>query len=487
MLWLQLDGDGPLHRQLYRALRAAILAGRLAPGERLPSTRALGREVGLSRNTVLLACEQLVSEGYAEARSRSGTFVAEALPARATPDRVSEAAAPAAEPRLSALGRRLADVVAPGRATWSPWPELLPYDFRYGEPAFGDLPLETWTRLLGRRARRLSARRLAYQAPGGAPELREALAGYLGRARGVVATPDQIVIVHGSQQAIDLATRLLVDPGATAVLEEPHYTGFSYCLRAAGAQLAYVPVDEQGLRTDALDGVAARLACVTPSHQYPTGAVLSLPRRMALLDWAARADAYVFEDDYDGEFRFDGKPIECLQALDRDGRVLYAGTASKLLFPALRIGWLVAPPALAPHFVNAKALADTGTPSLEQLALADFVAEGHLERHARRARTRTAARRRALLGAVGEALGARARVRGASAGLHVLLELPDIAAHDARRLRDACRRRGVGVYPAAHFYARPPAHAELLLGYAALGEDTIREGITRLARALDEL
>jgi GntR family transcriptional regulator/MocR family aminotransferase len=296
------------------------------------------------------------------------------------------------------------------------------------------------------------------------------------------------VIVHGSQQAIDLTARLLIDPGDRVVLEEPHYTGFSFCLNAVGAALAHVPVDEQGLRTDELAAVPdARLACVTPSHQYPTGAVLSLPRRLALLEWATRCDAYLLEDDYDGEFRFDGKPIECLQALDRDGRVLYAGTASKLLFPALRIGWLVAPPALAPYFLNAKALADTGTPSLEQLALADFIREGHLERHARRARTRTAARRKALLEAVSDQLGERARLLGASAGLHVLLQLPQLSARETPRLRAACRERGVGVYPATPFYAQPPAWAELLLGYAALSEESIRSGVGRLREALDSL
>jgi GntR family transcriptional regulator/MocR family aminotransferase len=334
----------------------------------------------------------------------------------------------------------------------------------------------------------MSVRRLAYQPPGGAVELREALAGYLARARGVVCAPEQIVIVHGSQQAIDLTARLLVDPGDGVVLEEPHYTGFSFCLNAAGAKLLHVPVDDQGLCTDELAAIEdARLACVTPSHQFPTGAVLSLPRRLALLDWAAQHDAYVLEDDYDGEFRFDGKPIECLQALDHGGRVLYAGTASKLLFPSLRIGWLIAPPDLTPHFVNAKALADTGTASIEQLALADFIREGHLERHARRARNRTAARRVALLEAIEREFGDRARVLGASAGLHVLLQLPDLPAIATRRLRAACRERGVGVYPAATFYARPPEHAELLLGYAALGEGAIREGVARLRDALDAL
>jgi GntR family transcriptional regulator/MocR family aminotransferase len=385
------------------------------------------------------------------------------------------------------MAARLGEIVAPGRATWSPFHELLPYDFRYGKPAYGDLPLEAWTRLLGRRARKLSVRRLAHQLPGGAPQPREALAGYLRRARGVVCDASQIVIVHGSQQAIDLSTRLSLNPGDAAAVVEPHYTGFSICLRAAGARLADVPVDEQGMQGERLAGVAARLACVTPSLQCPTGAVLSLQRRVALLEWAQHQAAYVLEDDYDGEFRFDASPIERLQALDRDGRVVYAGTASKLLFPALRIGGMVAPPALVPHVVNAKALADTGAPSLEQLALAACVAEGHLERHARRARTRTAARRGTLLDAVGHARGDRARVRGASAGLHVLLELPGVAAHAACALREACGRRGGGGYPAARVYARPPAHAELLLGYAAPDQDAIRDGVAGVAEAVDRL
>jgi GntR family transcriptional regulator/MocR family aminotransferase len=488
-MWLQLDGDGALHRQLYRALRAAILDGRLTAGARLPGTRALARELGVSRNTVLQATEQLIAEGYATGRPRSGTFVNVAsrgdvpaflpfLPSTTSPRELA----------LSALGRRLSGAVAPGRATWSIGRESLPYDFRYGEPSYDDLPLDTWSRLLGRRARRLSVRRLAYQPPGGAVELREALAGYLARARGVATEPEQILIVHGSQQAIDLSVRLLVDAGDGVVLEEPHYTGFTFCLTAAGANVHHVAVDDEGLRTDELAKIeSARLACVTPSHQFPTGAVLSLPRRLALLDWAAQRDAYILEDDYDGEFRFDGKPIECLQALDQGGRVLYAGTASKLLFPSLRIGWLVAPPALAPYFSTTKALADTGTASIEQLALADFISEGHLERHARRARNRTAARRVALLDAIDRELGDRARVLGASAGLHVLLQLPDLPARETRRLRNACRERGVGVYPAAPYYAKPPAHVELLLGYAALKEGAIRLGIARLRESLDAL
>jgi GntR family transcriptional regulator/MocR family aminotransferase len=304
----------------------------------------------------------------------------------------------------------------------------------------------------------------------------------------VRTTAEQLLVLRGSQQAIDLATRLLVDPGDTVVLEEPHYTGFSFCTTALGAKPVFVPVDDDGLSVEALEAVrTARLACVTPSHQFPAGGVMPLARRLALLAWAQRRDAFLLEDDYDGEFRHTGRPLECLQALDEHGRVLYTGTASKLLFPALRIGWLVAPPALAPYFEDAKALADTGTATLEQLALADFITEGHLERHVRRMRTRLAARRSALIESLARELGARARLSGADAGLHVLLRLDELAMREVRALREACRAHGVGIYPAAPFYARPPRRAEVLLGYGALGEDAIREGVRRLRGALDEL
>ncbi|MBW2244909.1 MAG: PLP-dependent aminotransferase family protein, partial [Deltaproteobacteria bacterium] len=377
MLMLPLDGEGPLHRQTYRALRSAILEGRLLPGARLGSSRGLAKELGISRNTVLQAFEQLIAEGYAVAREGSGTFVVEALPS--SPARPARAArkGPAKPIRLSALGRRIANEIPRGSATWSLPRAPVDIDFRYGEPAYHELPLDTWARLLGRRARRLSVRRLAYQPPGGAAELREALAGYLARARGVVCEPDQVLITQGSQQGIDLCARLLVDPGDSVVLEEPHYTGFSFCMAAVGANTVPISTDEEGLRVEELESVdAASLICVTPSHQFPAGGVLSLPRRFALLEWARQRGAYILEDDYDGEFRYESRPLECLQSLDPDGRVIYIGTASKVLFPALRIGWVVLPPGLVDSFRDAKAITDTGTASLEQLAFADFIAEG---------------------------------------------------------------------------------------------------------------
>jgi GntR family transcriptional regulator/MocR family aminotransferase len=448
----------------------------------------LSADLGVSRNTVLQAIEQLVAEGYAEARGGSGTFVLDSLPRTHRPRPDPDARTRGRRTRLSKLGQRIARASPRGATTWHLPRAPVDIDFRYGEPAYADLPLDAWSRILARRARRLSLRRLAYQTPGGAPELREALAPYLARARGVVCDPDQIIITQGSQQAIDLSTRLLIDPGDTAVLEEPHYTGFSLSLAAAGARIVYVPTDEEGLRVDKLERIdSARMLCVTPSHQFPAGGVLPASRRLELLDWARRRAATVLEDDYDGEFRFNGRPLACLQSLDASESVVYVGTASKVLFPALRIGWLVAPPGLADGYRSIKAITDTGTATLEQLAFADFISGGHLERHVRRSRRRHALRRKALLEATEHELGDRAEVVGTDAGIHVLLRVPELPSSQVRPLRAACRERGVGVYPASPFYARPPKHAELLLGYAALCEDEIRLGIRRVAAALDSL
>jgi GntR family transcriptional regulator/MocR family aminotransferase len=498
-MWLALDGTGPLHRQAYRALRLAILGGALPRGCRLPSTRALARDAGLSRNTVLEAYAQLVAEGYAAPRAGSGTYVADTLPEEALhAERVRSARAgePASGSRRNAAGaadgrRRSAWLARLRRAaprpglSWSLGSERLRYDFRYGEPSYSDLPITAWCRALARRARRAKIRELAYAAPGGAPELRRALAAYLARARGVACEPRQVIVTHGVQQGIDLAARTLIDPGERVAIEEPGYGGTTLALEAAGARLVPVPVDADGIETLRLARLApVRLVCVTPSHQFPTGAVLPLSRRIELLAYAREHRAIVFEDDYDSEYRYAGRPIECLQGLDRDGRVVYAGTASKLLFPALRIGWLVAPPDLAPDLLLAKAACDTGSASLEQLALADFIESGQLERHVRRTRLRNAARRAALLDALRRELGPAGVVSGTDAGLHVLLWLPELPASETSAFRHRCREAGVGLYPASPYYRDPPDRVGYVLGYAALSEDLIREGIARLAACL---
>jgi GntR family transcriptional regulator/MocR family aminotransferase len=478
---LVLDGDGLLHRQVYRALRAAILDGTLTPGARLPSTRALTRDLGLSRTPVVLAYEQLLAEGYASARAGSGTYVAHTLAARPAPARTVEPAR-ATVPRLSRFGSRAVES-ARGLPSWRLRDVALPYDFRYGRPAYGDFPHEAWRRVLARCARRASVRALDYGPTEGLDRLREAIAGYAARARAVRCDPDDVLIVNGSQQALDLAARVLVDPGAMVVLEEPHYAGARRVFEAAGARLRSVPVDADGLRVEDLPRTA-RLAYVTPSHQFPTGAVLPAPRRLALLAWAERAGAWLIEDDYDGEYRYAGRPVESLQGLDGAGRVLYVGTFSKVLFPALRLGYVVVPRALRRAFRAAKGLCDTGTSTLEQAALADFIREGYFARHVSRSRQRSACRRTALLEAVREHLGSVAEVTGADAGLHVLLWLRGVPASRLPAIVRAAEAAGVGVYPVTPHCRETPRDAGLVLGYASLTEQAIREGIRRLGRVI---
>ncbi len=482
---LALDGKGPLHRQLYHALRRAILSGTLPAGARMPSTRAIAAETRVSRITAVIAYDQLIAEGYAEPRRGSGTYVSEALARNGAlrARRQSSAPRPA---RLSTYGRRIVAATRGQPPSWAPRRDALPYDFRYGRPAITDFPHALWRRLLARRARRASFRAFDYGPPEGLPELRTALADYLRRSRAVVCDESQIVVVSGSQQGLDLVARVLFDAGDLVLLEEPHYAGARRVFRGMGARLRALPVGSEGLDVSRLAARHERFraAYVTPSHQFPLGVVMSVARRLALLDWAARVGAYVVEDDYDSEYRYVGRPIESLQGLDRTGRVLYVGTFSKVLFPALRLGYLVLPPPLVGAFRTAKALADTGSATLEQGALADFMREGHYERYLRRSRARVGARRSALLAAVEAHLGDRVEVCGAEAGLHVVVWLRDVHRDRLGGLVERAAAAGVGVYSAASCYLRPPSRAGLLLGYASLEEEDIRRGIERLARCL---
>ena len=486
-MWIRLDGDGPLFRQLYRALRAGIIDGVVPPGTRLPATRALATELGLSRTTVLLAYEQLAAEGYLDGRQGSGSFV-QAV-AAAAPSRTPTSLAPPAPaaPRLSPFGTFLTDRRSrPIFSSYVSGRPRLPYDFRYGAPSLHDFPVQIWQRCLGRRARRASAAYYDYGHPQGSPALRAALAGYLLRGRGIRCDPDQLLIVGGSQQGLDLAARLLLTPGDTAVVEEPGYEGARRALLAAGAKLALIPTDGDGLDVEALgrDGRRARLAHVTPSHQYPLGGVMPYPRRVALLAWAARAGAYVLEDDYDGEYRFGGRPLDALKALDDGERVIYVGTLSKVMFPALRIGYLVLPRALVEPFARAKLLADGGSPFLEQEALADFIGSGGFERHIRRSRSWNGERRAALLRALAQHFDDTVSVVGANAGLHVVAWLRGLPTRAGRELVAHAAALGVGVYPVTPYYETPPATLGLLLGYGALQARSIATGVARLAEAV---
>src|SRR5258708_25557332 len=347
-MFLKLDADGALYDQIYRALRGQILGGRLAAAARVPATRDLALELGVSRNVAIMAYRQLLDEGYLTARKGAGTFVARELPRHlaTVPARLHPRAARNVAPvRLSAYARRVREESNGGRFTGAPRRDVLPYDFRYGPPSFTDFPHETWCRIVARRARRVTIRDLDYGSPEGLPALREAIADYAGRARAIACTPGQILVVNGSQQALDLASRVLVDPGDVVLMEEPHYRGARTVIRAAGAKIETIAVDEHGLRTDELAQrrTLSRLAIVTPSHQFPTGAVMPLVRRLELIAWARRSGASIFEDDYDSEYRYSGRPIEALAALDDSGCVLYAATVSKVMFPSLRLGYMILP------------------------------------------------------------------------------------------------------------------------------------------------
>lgn len=486
---VRLDGDGRLNQRLYRGLRRLILDGSFAPGSRLPSTRSLARDLGLSRNVVLTAFAQLVDEGYAEGRGGSGTFVSTTLPdpRLAPPPSHVRAKAPETLPRLSSHAHgvlKLAPLPAVGR----PPRAGLRYDFRYGVPAVAEFPQQTWSRLVARRARKMSVNTLRYGRALGFLPLCEAIADYVRRARGVAATAQQVIIVNGAQQGLDLVARLLIDSGARVTMEEPSYLSARQVFAAAGASLVPVPVDEHGIDVSQLPrGEAVRLAYVTPSHQFPLGGVLPLARRLELLQWARDADVWIVEDDYDSEFWYDGRPVEAIQGLDATGRVIYIGTLSKVLFPSLRLGYLIVPEALVPALAALKFLMDRHAPTFEQEVLADFITEGHFERHVRRARARNASRRAVMLDTFREVLGDRIEIVGENAGIHMVVWLHGMPARGMGDLIARAADRGLGIYSVAPHYVEPPATAGLLLGYGCLTEREIRDGVRLLAEVIATL
>jgi GntR family transcriptional regulator/MocR family aminotransferase len=504
------DAAAPLYQQLYRHLQAAILSGELKGGLRLPSTRALAEELSVSRNTVLNAYEQLLAEGYVESLAGSGTFVARVLPEQLlTPAERAHASqrrlgVVGTGRRTGVVGAGAAQQQAPGAASAPRFAERArqvlaaprfsadvptgqagqPRPFRFGMPALDAFPLALWSQLVARRARRLSTNALTYQDEGGYRPLREAIAAHVTVSRRVRCTPEQIVVVSGSQGALDLAARMLIDPGEAAWVEDPGYFGARGALLGAEARLVPVPVDAEGLMVEA--GVArapeARLAYVTPSHQFPLGATLSLGRRLALLAWAERAGAYILEDDYDSEYRYSGRPLAALQGLDEAERVIYIGTFSKVLFPALRIGYLILPQALVEPFQAVRALIDIHTPLLEQAVLADFIAEGHFTRHLRRMRRLYAERRDALLRA---ARGLPLEIESPEAGIHCVAWLPE--GIDELALRRAAEAEGLVLWTVSRFALEAVGRKGLVLGFAEYDEATIREGMRKLGEAIQRV
>jgi GntR family transcriptional regulator / MocR family aminotransferase len=466
----------PLFQQVYRGLRQAILSGAFRAGNRLPSTRELAERLGISRTVVLLAYDQLLAEGFVEGLGGSGTYVSQSLDAAR-----SRSQHQSAQLKLSRFGeaaaRSASSVDFPGRRATP-----LRYDFAYGGRGDVDtFPFEMWRRILLRHVHKAPPRELDYAAPAGSHALREAIAVHVRRSRAAACDASQVIVVNGSQQALDLVARVLLERGDRVAIEDPQYQGAREIFRSAGARLHAVPVDGEGLDPARLPK-KARLAFVTPSHQFPTGVILPLARRLALLDWARKCDAVIVEDDYDGEFRYEGQPLESLQGLDSEGRVVYLGTFSRTMFSALRIGYLIAPRPLVQAFTAAKWLCDRHTATLEQETLAEFIASGMYERHLKRIRRRNTAHRAALLEAIAKHLSDRVEVSGDGAGAHVVLWLEQ--GKNEQEVAARAAQKEVGVYGVARYFLSGATRPGLILGYTRLNEADICEGIRRLAEVL---
>ncbi len=469
----------PAYRWLYETLRSEILAGRLRPGARLPSTRDLSVQYRFARGTIIAAFEQLESEGYTEGSVGSGTYVSRTLPDELL--RVV-AMAPAEPPtprrprrRLSDQGRRVTAFSVlenrPSRA------------FRPNLPALDLFPTTLWAQVAARRLRRASANSLLGCAPMGYGPLQEAVSAYLSTSRGVKCVPEQVAIVSGVQEALDLVARLFLGPGDRVCMEDPGYTGAALVFEAVGARISTAPVDDEGIRLSESSLRGARLVYVTPAHQFPLGTTMSLARRLKLLDWARKSRALIFEDDYDGEFRYSGRPVPALQGLDREGQVLFAGSFSKVLFPSLRLGYLVVPSDLVSRFAAAKSITSRHPPLTEQAVLCDFITAGHFARHLRRMRQVYAERLSVLLDGARQDLGGLLELSKVEAGLQTAGWLrPGL---DSESAANAAARRGVEVTPLGRYSRIRLAREGLQLGFAAVDSKEIRRGVRELSVALE--
>jgi GntR family transcriptional regulator/MocR family aminotransferase len=467
-LFLDPEAGAPLTVQLYEQLRHAISGGRLLPGDQLTPSRQLAGELGVSRHTVTTAYSRLVAEGYAEGRAGGGSVVAPTL-----------AAPPQATGPATALrpARRFADLTPIFRI---PSPSYR-FDLRPGNPDPALFPAAMWRRRLAAAA---AAERPVYGHPAGKTRLRRAIADWAARSRSVVAGEDSIVITCGAQHAIDLVARVLLEPGGTVAVEEPGYLPVVLLFEALGANVVGVPVDDQGLVVDLLPP-AARIAYVTPSHQFPLGMTMSTARRRALLRWAERHDAAVIEDDYDTEFRYVDRPLEPLQALDGNGRVVYVGSFSKTFSPALRLGFAAVPPPLARPIAALRQLIDWHPPNATQTALAGFIDDGLLDKHIRRSRRVYAERHHLLAEALSGPLACHLDARSPNAGLHVATLLRNGLGED--EVMRAAAQHGIGLMGLQHFFHSSPPQQGLLLGFGAVSTADLPAALRTLGGVLTAL
>jgi len=465
-LFVDSNDSRALAVQLYEQLRDAITEGRLASGERLAPTRSVAADLRLSRSTVTEAYGRLTAEGYVEGRSGGGTVVS-SVPLRPVRSRTTSAAL--------APTKRAAGLAPYGAPT-----ATAAFDLRPGSLDSALFPVLMWRRCM---QRALAAPPGHYGEPAGSPELRTALANWVARSRGVSATPDELVVTSGAGHAVDLVARVLADPGAVVAVEEPGYPPVIEVLRSQGMRVIGVPVDGEGVVVDALPS-QARLVYVTPSHQYPLGMVMSRRRRLELLQWAGRAGAAIVEDDYDSEFRHTARPLEPLQRLDKAGRVIYVGTFSKSLSPALRMGFLVAPRSLLPAICAVRQAIDWCPPYAPQLALAALISEGHLDRHLRRCRAAYRERQRLMWAALGRLLPPGHRRLPAEAGLHLTVRSPTAAADD--RVWSAIQKRDLLVGSLGRTYQFSDPAAGFLLGFGAVPTQLVTTAVRAFCSALGQ-
>ncbi len=471
---VQLDGNGSKHEQLTRALKQAILNGQLQAGSRLPSTRALSEELGLSRNTVLRAYEQLKIERLGIVRDGAGTYVNEVKLLRsavAFPTRVSA---------QSAFASRIRALPPVTLASGAPHCR---YDLQYGAPLVNTRLVSAWSSALAAAAERTNT---GYPDPQGLFELRESIARFLATWRGVTANPQDIVIVSGTQQALSLAARILLDAGSTSAVEDPHYQLALHGLLAHGANVVGVRTDCDGLIVDELPR-DARLIYVTPSHQFPSAVTMSLSRRLQLLAFAEECSSWIFEDDYDGELSYSAKPIPALRSLDSGDRVMYVGSFSKMMFPSLRLAYVVCPSGLRKDLVRAKALEDLGCPAIEQVAMQSLFERGSFERHLRASVLELKRRRSTLLAGLAHHAKGRIQVVDSQLGMHVVGWLPGFDQERLNGLIALARERGVGLHSIHPYYREQPAQAGLLLGFASLFPRQIEAATKVLGECLDAL
>lgn len=469
----------PLHRQLFINLRDCILQGIIKPGTRLPSTRLLAQDLEVSRNTVLSAFDQLMAEGYLESRVGAGSYISSQLPDDLLHLKKNDVKT-SSNPRQIKLSKQ-AEALRP-TASKSPYHQG---PFAPGRPELNQFPFETWSRLLGKHWRRPKIEYLSGNPVGGATALREALAEHLGQTRAVKCSPDQVIVLSGSQQAIHLVIRAFAEPNDPILMEDPGFPGIRNSILAAGAEPIPVPIDEQGFKLEDAKLLAptARLACLSPSHQYPLGPTMSLQRRLEILNWAKQNDKFVLEDDYDSEYRYTGRPLSSLQGLDTDNRVLYVGSMSKVMFSGLRIGYLVVPEDLVNVFLALRRDIDGHSPAVAEAALAEFISEGHLSAHIRRMRTLYQTRQGTLVSLIQSKCSDFLTVEPQECGMHLVAFLrPDIA---DKEVEAHCRKEGLMLRALSTFYKGPNRKNALIIGFAGTEKKAMPALVDQLTTILN--